>query len=98
MEEPFADPRNPAAMTPHKRRQEIAVILARGVLRLRQTGQACPGSLSSRDREANARNPRVGIKPSRPTLHGLASHYPHVTGVAVRCVEAELAKACSALG
>jgi hypothetical protein len=38
MEEPFADP---AAMTPHARRQEIAAILARDVLRLRQAGQAC---------------------------------------------------------
>jgi hypothetical protein len=35
MEEPIADPPNPAAMTPHERRQEIAAILAKGVLRLR---------------------------------------------------------------
>ena len=48
MEEPSADPRNPAAMTPHERRQEIASILARGVLRLRQAGRASPGSGGSR--------------------------------------------------
>lgn len=51
MEEPVAAPRNPAAMTPHKRRQEIAAILARGVLRLRQAAQTCPGSRSSRTPE-----------------------------------------------
>jgi len=39
MEEPIADPSNPAKMTPQQRRQEIAAILARGVLRLRQCRQ-----------------------------------------------------------
>ncbi len=48
MEEPVVDP---AAMTPHERRQEIAAILARGVLRLRQAAQASPGSRSSRTSE-----------------------------------------------
>jgi len=48
MEEPFADPRNPAAMTPHERRQEIAAILARGVLRLRQNAPIPHGSRPSR--------------------------------------------------
>lgn len=48
MDEPFADP---AAMTPQERRREIAAILARGVLRLRQAGQTCPGSRSSRTSE-----------------------------------------------
>jgi hypothetical protein len=45
MDEPFADP---AAMTPQQRRKEIAAILARGVLRLRQAAQASPGSRPSR--------------------------------------------------
>lgn len=48
MDEPFADP---AAMTPHERRREIAAILARGVLRLRQADETCPGSRSSRTPE-----------------------------------------------
>lgn len=48
MEEPIADP---AAMTPHERRPEIAAILAKGVLRLRQATQASPGSRSSRTPE-----------------------------------------------
>jgi hypothetical protein len=52
----------------------------------------------ARDREANAQNPRVRIGPSRPTLHGLAAHYAHVTGIALRRVEGELAKAGFALG
>ena len=41
-------PDDPAVMTPSQRRQEIAAILAKGVLRLRQTAQASPGSRSSR--------------------------------------------------
>lgn len=44
MEECFAEP---ATMTPHQRLQEIAAILARGVLRLRQAAQASPGSRPS---------------------------------------------------
>jgi len=39
---------DPAAMTPPQRRQEIAAILARGVLRLRQAAQTSSGSRSSR--------------------------------------------------
>ena len=41
-------PDDPAAMTPAQRRREIAAILAQGLLRLRQTAQASPGSRSSR--------------------------------------------------
>jgi hypothetical protein len=41
-------PDDQAAMTPHERRREIAAILARGVLRLRQAAQGRPGSRSSR--------------------------------------------------
>ncbi len=55
MEEPIVDPRNPAAMTPHERRQEIAATLAKGVLRLRQATQASPSSRSSRTPENPAK-------------------------------------------
>mgnify|MGYP000265345437 CR=1 FL=1 len=51
MEEPLA---NPAALTPAQRRQEIAAILARGVLRLRNMAQASPGLGSSRTVEESA--------------------------------------------
>ncbi len=58
MDEPIADP---AAMTPHERRQEIAAILAQGVLRLRQTGQSSPGSRSSRTPEIPAKQRQNGL-------------------------------------
>ncbi|HRT50798.1 MAG TPA: hypothetical protein P5279_09915 [Anaerohalosphaeraceae bacterium] len=64
MEEPFADP---AAMTPHKRRQEIAAILARGVLRLRQADETCPGSRSSRTPENPAKQRQNGLDVGRRT-------------------------------
>ena len=51
MEEPFADP---AAMTPAQRRHEIAAILARGMLRLRQAAQTSSGLGSPRTVEESA--------------------------------------------
>lgn len=36
--------RDPADMTPDQRRHEVAAILARGVLRLRESAQNAPGS------------------------------------------------------
>lgn len=42
---------DPAAMTPSQRRREIAAILARGVLRLRQCGKTSVGSGESRTPE-----------------------------------------------
>jgi hypothetical protein len=36
--------RDPAAMTPEERRHEVAAILARGVLRLRQSAENASGS------------------------------------------------------
>ena len=63
MEEPFADP---AAMTPHERRREIAAILARGVLRLRQAAQTCPGSRFSRTPENPAREAKRLHEPQAP--------------------------------
>jgi len=58
MEAPFVDP---AAMIPQQRRREIAAILARGVLRLRQADETCPGSRSSRTVEnlSNQRQHRL---------------------------------------
>jgi hypothetical protein len=58
MEEPFADP---AAMTPFERRREIAAILARGVLRLRQAAQTSPGLGSSRTAEESAESRETGL-------------------------------------
>ena len=71
MEDPFAAP---AAMTPHERRQEIAVILARGVLRLRQTGQTCPASGGSR----SSRTPENPAKQRQNGLDEGAGTSPHV--------------------
>lgn len=68
MEEPIADP---AAMTPSQRRQEIAAILARGVLRLRQAAQTCSGSRSSR----TSANP---AKQRQNSLDEGAKTSPHV--------------------
>jgi hypothetical protein len=42
---------DPAAMTPLQRRREIAAILARGVLRLRQCREKMPDSRSNRTAE-----------------------------------------------
>jgi len=42
---------DPAVMTPSQRRREIAAILARGVLRLRQAAQTSPDSQPSRTAE-----------------------------------------------
>ena len=39
---------DPTVMTPAQRRQEIAAILARGMLRLRQTAPISPGSQTAR--------------------------------------------------
>jgi len=64
MDEPFADP---AAMTPQERRQELAAILARGVLRLRQAGQTCLGSRSSRAPENPAKQRQNGLDVGRRT-------------------------------
>ena len=50
-----------------------------------------------RDREANADNPRT-IQKSRPTLHGLAGIYGHVTDVSRERVERLLVKAALDLG
>ena len=43
--------RDPADMTPGQRRHEVAAILARGVLRLRESAQNAPGSRPQRTPE-----------------------------------------------
>ena len=58
MEEPIADP---ATMTAAQRRREIAAILARGVLRLRQAAQSSPGSRSSRTPENLSKQRQNGL-------------------------------------
>ena len=71
MEEPIADP---AAMTPNERRQEIAAILAKGVLRLRQAAQASPASGGSRF----SRTPENPAKQRQNGLDEGARTSPHV--------------------
>ena len=51
-----------------------------------------------RDREANAKNSGVTVGPSRPTLHGLAAHYAHVTNIDLRRIEGVMVKAGFNLG
>ena len=46
--------RDPAAMTPDARRREVAAILARGVLRLRQSAGNTPGSRPDRTSEKSS--------------------------------------------
>jgi hypothetical protein len=50
-----------------------------------------------RDREANANNPRA-IQKSRPTLHGLAGLFAHVTDVSRERIERLLVEAGLDLG
>jgi len=52
---------DPAKMTPQQRRQEIAAILARGVLRLRQAAQTSQGSRSSRTVENLSKQRQNGL-------------------------------------
>ena len=68
--------RDPADMTPDQRRQEIAAILARGVLRLRRSAQTAPGSSPSRSPEDSAEtfsySLEVGAapRPHAPAIEG----------------------------
>ncbi|MCL4190800.1 MAG: hypothetical protein KJZ87_03565 [Thermoguttaceae bacterium] len=50
------------------------------------------------DRETNARNAGVRVGPSRPTIHGLAVKYAHVTNIELRRVEGMLVEADFSLG
>jgi len=65
---------DPAVMTPPQRRCEIAAILARGVLRLRQCRQNPPGSNPSR----TALSCQKASESSRDCLEEAAKTSPHV--------------------
>lgn len=71
MSEPLDDPQNPAAMSPQQRRREISAILARGVLRLRQTAQISPSSSTTRTAEES-------VKSRQNCLDVHAKARPHV--------------------
>jgi len=65
---------DPAAMTPSERRREIASILARGVLRLRQCRETPPGSGTSRTVEKDSESCRDCLdEGAASSPHGLAS-------------------------
>jgi hypothetical protein len=65
---------------------------------LHELGAFLLKAYDARDREANARNSGVIIGPSRPTLHGLAAHYAHVTNIDLQHVEGRLVEAGFDLG
>ena len=70
MEDPIADP---ATMTPNERRQEIAIILSRGVLRLHQVAPSSHGSRPSRTSENPAKQRQNGLDEGSGTSpHALA--------------------------
>ncbi len=79
MEEPFDDP---AKMTPQQRRHEIATILARGVLRLRQAVHTSAGLGSSRTGEESAESRETGLDdgPKRALMCSLDSHEQRMKG------------------
>jgi len=62
---------DPAEMTPNQRRREIAAILARGVLRLRQCAQTSPVSGESRTVEKASES-------GQDCLDEFATSSPHV--------------------
>lgn len=68
---------DPAVMTPSKRRREIAAILARGVLRLRQCTQTPAGSGESRTVEKDSESCRDCLDEGAiSSPHGLAGRRP----------------------
>ena len=68
------DPRNPATITPSQRRREVAIILARGVLRLRQCRENTPDSRPSRIAET----PEESSQSGQDRLDQGARTSPHV--------------------
>lgn len=70
MEEPFDDP---ATMTPSQRRREIATILARGALRLRQSASASPDRAARQDTEFQQSGLDEGAETSPHALAQLPS-------------------------
>jgi hypothetical protein len=66
-------PNDPADLTPEQRRREIAVILARGILRLQSTRQLAQES-------APCGPPDDAPDPLQKGLEVSATSRPHVTG------------------
>ena len=65
---------DPAVMTPSERRREVASILARGVLRLRQCREKPPGSAQPRTVEKDSESRRDCLdEGAASSPHGLAS-------------------------
>ncbi len=69
-------PDDPASMTPPERRREIAAILARGVLRLRQCAQSSPSSGESRTPEKASESGRAVIHSVNPPNRIFGMHTP----------------------
>ena len=66
--------RDPAAMTPEERRREVAAILAKGVLRLRQSAENASGSRPSRTPKNTSKSGREALdEGARTSLHVFTS-------------------------
>ena len=66
--------RDPAAMTPEERRREVAAILAKGVLRLRQSTESASGSRPSRTPKNTSKSGREARdEGARTSLHVFTS-------------------------
>ena len=63
---------DPADLSPDERRREVAVILARGILRLHPTHQAAPESAVSEDAQHAPEDRQKDLEVSGPSR-------PHVT-------------------
>ena len=61
--------RDPAAMTPEERRREVAAILAKGVLRLRQSTESASGSRPSRTPKNTSKVAGKPLMRARTSLH-----------------------------
>jgi hypothetical protein len=60
--------RDPADMTPDQRRHEVATILAKGVLRLRESAQNAPGSRPQRTPENTSKRGREALDEGAKTI------------------------------
>lgn len=60
--------RDPADMTPDERRHEVAAILAKGVLRLRESAQNAPGSRPQRTSEDTSKRGREALDEGAKTI------------------------------
>lgn len=60
--------RDPADMTPDQRRHEIAAVLAKGVLRLRESAENAPGSRPQRTPENTSKRGREALDEGAKTI------------------------------